>query len=116
MAVQICGLMVLKIYGVFLSRALVGLWGHQLNTNNNGPGLLFAITCENIRFSSLFAAGDVSRGGTSAIQLHKFHTDDVPIGEERGETDVFAGYYLRLYLANCFQSRSVAIDGREGHD
>ena len=28
---------------------------------------------------------------------------NVPIGEERGETDVFAGYYLRLYLANCFQ-------------
>ena len=31
------------------------------------------LACENIRFSSLFAAGDVS-------------------GEERGETDVFAGY------------------------
>ena len=24
------------------------------------------LACENIRFSSLFAAGDVSRGGTSA--------------------------------------------------
>ena len=33
--------------------------------------------CENIRFSSLFVAGDVSRGGTSAIQGQKFHTDDV---------------------------------------
>ena len=32
--------------------------------------------CENIRFSSLFAAGDVSRGGTSATQGQKFHTDD----------------------------------------
>ena len=39
---------------------------------------------ENIRFSSLFAAGDVSRGGTSAR--------NVPSDEERGETDVFAGY------------------------
>ena len=39
--------------------------------------------CENIRFSSLFAAGDVSRGGFSAR--------NVPTGEERGETDVFAG-------------------------
>ena len=29
------------------------------------------------RFSSLFAAGDVSRGGTSATQRQKFHTDDV---------------------------------------
>ena len=34
---------------------------------------------ENIRFSSLFAAGDVSRGG------------NVPSGEKRGETDIFAG-------------------------
>ena len=34
------------------------------------------IACENIRFSSLFAAGDVSRGGTSATQRQKFHTDD----------------------------------------
>ena len=35
-----------------------------------------AIACENSRFSSLFAAGDVSRGGTSATELQKFHTDD----------------------------------------
>ena len=34
------------------------------------------IACENSRFSSLFAAGDVSRGGTSATQRQKFHTDD----------------------------------------
>ena len=32
---------------------------------------------ENSRFSSLFAAVDVSRGGTSATQRQKFHTDDV---------------------------------------
>ena len=38
-------------------------------------GILLA--CENICFSSLFAAGDVSRGGTSATQRQKFHTDDV---------------------------------------
>ena len=36
----------------------------------------FTIACENICFSSLFAAGDVSRGGTSATQRQKFHTDD----------------------------------------
>ena len=35
------------------------------------------VACEKIRFSSLFAAGDVSRGGTSATQRQKFHTDDV---------------------------------------
>ena len=34
------------------------------------------LACENIRFSSLFAAGDFSRGGTSATQRQKFHTDD----------------------------------------
>ena len=33
------------------------------------------LTCENIRFSSLFATGDVSRGGSSATQRQKFHTD-----------------------------------------
>ena len=37
----------------------------------------FRLACENIRFSSLFAPGDVSRGGTSATQRQKFHTDDV---------------------------------------
>ena len=35
------------------------------------------IACENIRFSSLFAARSSAR--------------NVPSGEERGETDVFAG-------------------------
>ena len=34
------------------------------------------LACENIHFSSLFAVGDVSRGGTSASQRQKFHTDD----------------------------------------
>ena len=34
------------------------------------------LACENIRFSSLFAAGNFSRGGTSATQRQKFHTDD----------------------------------------
>ena len=34
------------------------------------------LASENIRFSSLFVAGDVSRGGSSATQQQKFHTDD----------------------------------------
>ena len=38
-------------------------------------GVLLAY--ENIRFSTLFAAGDVSHGGTSATQRQKFYTDDV---------------------------------------
>ena len=37
---------------------------------------VICLACENIRFSSLFVAGDVSRGGTSATQRQKFHTDD----------------------------------------
>ena len=35
-----------------------------------------AVACENIRFSSLFTTGDVSRGGTSATQRQKLHADD----------------------------------------
>ena len=34
------------------------------------------LACENIRFSSLFAAGDVSRRGMSVTQRQKFHTND----------------------------------------
>ena len=34
------------------------------------------LACKNIRFSSLFAAGDVLRGGTSATQRQILHTDD----------------------------------------
>ena len=35
------------------------------------------IACKNSHFSSLFAAGDISPGGTSATPWQKFHTDDV---------------------------------------
>ena len=35
------------------------------------------VACENIRFSQLFATGDISRGEKSATQRQKFHTDDV---------------------------------------
>ena len=37
----------------------------------------YLLTCENMRFSSLFADGDVSRRGASATQRQKFHTDNV---------------------------------------
>ena len=39
--------------------------------------ILPLIACEGSHFSSLFAAGDVLHGGTSASQRQKFHTDDV---------------------------------------
>ena len=35
-----------------------------------------SLACENIRFSSLFVDGDVTRGGKSATQRQKFHTDE----------------------------------------
>ena len=35
------------------------------------------LACEKNRFSSLLAAGDLSRGGSSATQRQKFHTDEV---------------------------------------
>ena len=34
------------------------------------------VACENILFSSLFVAVDISRRGTSATQRQKFYTDD----------------------------------------
>ena len=41
------------------------------------PFLTQKVTCQKSHFSSLLAAGDVSRGGTSAFQRQKFHTDGV---------------------------------------
>ena len=37
---------------------------------------IMSLACENIRFSSLFIAGDVSQGGKSATLRQKFHTND----------------------------------------
>ena len=46
----------------------------------NNLKAVFQVAYENIRFSTLFAAGDVSR-----------ETSQLRRGEEHGETDVFAG-------------------------
>ena len=40
------------------------------------PSPTTLLAYENIRFSSLFAPGDILRRGTSATQQRKFHTDD----------------------------------------
>ena len=51
----------------------------QLIIECSHSDLLFStvfLACENIHFSSLFNAGDVSHGGTSATQRQKFHNDD----------------------------------------
>ena len=52
------------------------------------------LACDNSRFSSLFAAEDVSR--------------NVPSGEERGETVVFAGYQTPCVLDNPWLLRDQA--------
>ena len=57
---------------------------HEILQNSSSCKILVGhdVACENIRHgSSLFAAGDVSRSCAR----------NVPSGEERGETDVFAG-------------------------
>ena len=64
----------------------IGVWRSYFQAHLVGIGQEFLmidylmvalnIACENIRFSSIFAAGDVSRGGTSATQRQKFHSDD----------------------------------------
>ena len=53
--------------------------------------ILILASLQKIRFSSLFAAGDVLKGGTCSSARK------VPSDEERGETDVFAGYILACY-------------------
>ena len=59
---------------------LKGKWEMvKLTTNPCSAVFSLWVACENIRFSTLFAAGDVSPAR------------NVPSGEERGETDVFAG-------------------------
>ena len=58
---------------------MIGVFtGTQINQNYGGRSRRTSLdlACENIRFSSLFVAEDVSRGGTSATQRQKFHTDD----------------------------------------
>ena len=63
----------------------IGVWRSYFRAHLVGIGQEFLmidylmvalnIACENIRFSSIFEAGDVSRGGTSATQRQKFHSD-----------------------------------------
>ena len=69
---------------IFFQWAKVNLGTAAVSTKRNlkkilGELKLLAkiIACENSRFSSFLAAGDVSGGGTSATQRQKRHTDDV---------------------------------------
>ena len=50
------------------------------------------LACEKNRFSSLLAAGDFSRGGSSATQRQKFDTDELksvwnPVGSAYWQTE-----------------------------
>ena len=53
----------------------------EYKINNLGtldsPHITQSVACENSCFSLLFAAEDVLRGGMSATQQQKLHTDDV---------------------------------------
>ena len=68
------------------------------------PTTTFHLSCENIRFSSLLVAGDVSRGGKTRL----------PSGEERGETDVFAGY-ISLYVYLTSVTSLYQLCGKSSH-
>ena len=57
---------------------------------------------ENIRFSSLFAAGDISRGGTSVTQRQKFHTDDVKYVRNPVRRADWSTEYLHCF-SHCLQ-------------
>ena len=46
--------------------------GSLNNWEENTAFVMTSVACENIRFSSLFANGDISRRGTSATQRQKF--------------------------------------------
>ena len=54
----------------------MGLTGNILSESMRVKKVGCVVACKNIRFSSLFAVGDVSRGGMSATQRQKFHTDE----------------------------------------
>ena len=57
----------------------------------------FQLGCENSRFSSLFAAEDVSRGITSATQRQKYHTDDVKSVRNPVRTTDWSTEYLHCF-------------------
>jgi len=83
-------------------------------------GTVLAIACENIRFSSLFVAEDVSRGGTSATQWQKFHTDDVYNTLQSGvlvlKTSKLASLHFLLAWVLANDDRNISMKKRSLHD
>ena len=73
---------VLRFWIMLVQRVLILLWKYLLVKEEElfywwKVSKFLLVAFENIHFSTLLAAGDVSRGGTSATQRQKFHTDDV---------------------------------------
>ena len=60
---------------LFRSPAISNFFSFPLGLRNSGVRL-YLLACENNRSSLLFAAGNVSRRGTSVAQWQKAHTDD----------------------------------------
>ena len=67
---------------------------------------ILSLACENSRFSSLFAAGDVSRFVFAFLLAKR------PTGEERGEKAVFAGYPL-IGKAICYKDITASEVGEK---
>ena len=70
--------MIIAVWDSKSNSAVYTIWldpGAIIGVGDSKSGV--HVACENIRFSSLLVAGDVSRGGTSVTQRQKFHTDDV---------------------------------------
>ena len=65
---RLYGSKILKIIIVAATTLCVGGGGERLYLGNEFLTLLVVLACENISFSSLFVAENVSRGGTSATQ------------------------------------------------
>ena len=63
---------------------------NSLDKISKPPIMFVFLACENIRYSSLFVAGEVSRGETSTTQRQKFHTDDVSPAAKSGEKLMFS--------------------------
>ena len=55
------------------------------------------LACENIRFSTLFAAGDVSRGGTSALNVPAAKSE-----EKRMFSQAMRVYKKKIYFVAPF--------------
>ena len=76
--------------------------------------IIARLACENIRFSSLFVAEDVS------LSRRPSSARNVPSDEERGETDVFAGYcpsflffLLSSQLSRLTRAETLATQAKE---